>query len=100
MQLNKNPYLSAVLAGVYIILIALGLNWTAGFKEIQGTFFVPMFMLSLFVFSTSVMGYFFVLTPLTLYIDGKKGESVNHFLKTVATFAIWLVIFGLLALGW
>jgi hypothetical protein len=44
------------------------------------------------------MGYLFVLGPLTLYLDGKKKEAVSDFLKTVGTFALWLVVFGLLAL--
>lgn len=98
MQINKNPYVNALLAGAYIILVALGLNWTAGMKNIEGTFFVPMFMLSFFVFSAAIMGYLFILNPLTLYLDGKKREAVSDFLKTLGTFALWLVIFGALAL--
>lgn len=98
MQINKNPYISAVLAGVYIILVVLGLQWTSSIKEVQGTFFVPMFMISFFVFSAAVMSYFFALTPITLYLDGHKKEAVNHFLKTLGTFALWLVVFGILAL--
>ena len=98
MQINKNPYVSALLAGLYIVVIGFGLNWTSHFENIEGTFFVPLFMLSFFVFSAAVMCYFFVLTPLTLYIDGHKKEGVSHFLKTVGTFALWLVIFGALSL--
>ena len=99
MQINKNPYVNALLAGLYIILVVLGLNWTAGLKqEIAGTFYVPMFMLSFFVFSAAIMSYLFVFNPLTLYLDGKKEEAVSNFLKTLGTFAIWLVVFGLLVL--
>lgn len=94
----KNPYLNALLAGVYIMLVVWGLNWTSHLKEIQGTFYVPMFMLSFFVFSAAVMGYLFVLNPLTLYIDGHKKEAVSDFLKTLGAFALWLLIFGALIL--
>lgn len=96
--MNKNPYVNALLAGAYIVLIALGLNWTSGFEGVEDTFFTPMFMLALFVFSAAVMGYLFVLNPLTLYLDGHKKEAVNHFLKTLGAFAVLLVIFGALAL--
>jgi len=98
MQINKNPYINAILAGVYIMLVAFGLNWTSGMKEIEGTFYLPMFMLSFFVFSAAIMSYLFVFNPLTLYLDGKKEEAVSNFLKTLGTFAIWLVVFGLLVL--
>ena len=98
MQINKNPYVSALLAGAYIMLVVFGLNQTADLEGIDGTFYVPMFMLSFFVFSAAIMSYFFVMNPVMLYLDGHKKEAVSHFLKTLGTFALWLVVFGALVL--
>jgi len=97
--MNKNPYLNAFLAGIYIVIVVSGLNWTSRLSGEEDSFFIPMFMLSFFVFSAAIMGYLFVLNPLTLYLDGKKQEAVTTFLKTLFTFALWLVVFGFLALN-
>jgi hypothetical protein len=47
---------------------------------------VPMAILSLFVLSVAMMGYFFVWGPLELVIEGKKEESVKYFFTTIGIF--------------
>lgn len=60
---------------------------------------VGIAMLSLFVLSAAVMGYFFFFQPLQLYLDGEKKQAVNLFIKTVGIFAcitalVFSIIFG------
>ena len=93
----KNPYLNAVLAAVYIVLIVLVIHGFAIVGEDkEDTIIIPMTMLSLLVLSVSVMGGLFALQPLRMYLDGQKQEAVKFFTRTVATFACMAVIFVLI----
>ena len=94
--MTKNPYINAFFAGAYIMLIVLVLNTfvdNPALEQSGGSIFIPMVMLSLFVFSAAVMGFLFVYRPLGLYLDGKKNEAVTFFVKTLLTFAVWVLIF-------
>jgi len=101
--MTKNPYINALLAGAYIALIVLLMNTFVDNPALENSahvIFIPMAMLSLFVFSAAVMGFLFVYRPLALYLDGKKQEAVIFFGKTLATFAVCVAIFmGLLLSG-
>ena len=48
----------------------------------------PMAMLSLLVFSVSLMGYLFFFQPVQMYLDGQKREAVELFTKTLGAFAV------------
>ncbi len=58
---------------------------------------VLIFVLSLFVLSAAMMGYFFVYQPLCLLIEGKQAEATKFFLTTVASF---VGITGAIILAW
>jgi hypothetical protein len=57
------------------------------------TFFAPMLFLSLLVLSVAIMGYLFVYEPLRLFLENQKKEALSYFAKTVASFAVVVVIF-------
>ncbi|MEK7176936.1 MAG: hypothetical protein AAB719_01395 [Patescibacteria group bacterium] len=59
----------------------------------EETILMPILMLSLFVLSAAVMGYLFVYEPLRLHLDNQRQEAVSFFLKTVGTFACFVLIF-------
>ncbi|HSW90036.1 MAG TPA: hypothetical protein VLH19_04150 [Patescibacteria group bacterium] len=84
----KNPIINALSAFAYIVGISLLMN-TAG-KTIpkDNQFLSPIVFLSLFVFSASFMAYVFCLTPVKMYLDGKKSQAVNLFVQTLATFGV------------
>jgi len=82
----KNPYLNALCASAYIVLL-VSIIWSVQKPDTPDTILIPMTMLSLFVLSAAVMGYLFILQPAQLYLDGKKQEAISFFLKTVGTFA-------------
>lgn len=95
----KKPFLYATGAALYIVFIVTILQLaTSVFKNIEGTFAVPMTMLSLFVLSAAIMGYFFLSEPLFLLFDGKKKEAVLYFAKIVGFFACYAIIFVILIL--
>jgi len=98
--MTKNPFFNALAAGAYIIFVVLILN-TVMKTESEDTIFIPMFMISMFVLSASVMAYVFLLQPVMLYLDGSKREAVDLFVKTVGVFACITVVFlaALLLLG-
>ena len=80
--MNKNPFLNAILAGLYIVTIVFVMDTImSSTKEGTGDemLLIPMTMLSLLVLSTAVMGFLFVLEPLRLFLDGHRQEAITFF---------------------
>jgi len=84
--MSKNPLINALSASVYIVLIALVMNWGTRMVTHPNTFIAPVAVISLFTLSAAVMGYLFCYQPAQLYFDGKKKAAVSLFLQTVAVF--------------
>lgn len=92
--MTKNPFINAVIAGTYIIIVVLLIsNMPYLVKEEKETILIPMAMLSLLVFSATFMGLTFFFQPAQMYMDGNKKEAVNLFLKTLAVFAVITILF-------
>ena len=95
--MTKNPFVNALAASVYISLIATFFFYGSKLFSPEDTIIAPISMLSLFVFSAAMMGYFFVYQPVRLLIENKPREATAFFLTTVASFAgITLLIVGVL----
>jgi hypothetical protein len=91
----KQPFLRALGAAVYIILIVLIVNGVSTFFASQeGTLAIPMTMLSLFVLSAAVMGYLFLAEPISLLVAGHKREAIIYFGQIVACFAGFVALFA------
>src|SRR5258705_5173767 len=91
----KKPFLHALAAALYIVIIVLSINGVTSFLP-QQTILIPMVMLSLFVLSAAVMGFLFLSEPLKLYLDGQKQESVEFFGKNLGVFACFVIVFLIL----
>lgn len=90
-----NPYISAGAASAYIALIALFINYVPRFESQGSPAFAAFTMLSLLVLSVAVMGFLFFYEPLSLYMEGRRAESIKHFFRTVAMFVcIVMMIFA------
>lgn len=93
----KKPFLNALAAAVYIAaLVLIGQVVIGALKDHHDTIVIPMTMLSVFVFSAAVMGFLFLLEPLTLLIENRRKEAVIFFVKNVGYFACFVIIFGIL----
>ena len=92
MNLNQNPFLNAVLAALYIVLIVSVISSFERFADRPDTIMAPIIMLSLFVLSASIMGFLFVARPIQLFLENQKHEAVKFFGKTVGTFALILAV--------
>ena len=89
----KNPYLNAFMALGYIALIILIISKTSSIAEhTPDTILAPITMLSLFVLSAAIMGILFVYEPLRLFLENEKQHALSFLLKTVSTFACFVVI--------
>ena len=90
--MTKRPVIHALLASLYIVLIAVLM--TVGTRHLpkEDTIMAPIAMVSLFTLSAAVMGYLFCFEPLQMYFDGKKKAAVTFFLQTLAMFAILTII--------
>lgn len=86
--MSKNPVINALSASAYIILVVTVMTFvTQPLKNKPDTFFAPITFLSVLTLSVAVMAFLFFYQPLLLFIDGKKKEAVNLFVKTVGIFA-------------
>lgn len=95
--MTKNPVINALAASAYIILgVAVMTFVTQPLKNKPDTFFAPIVFLSLLTLSVAVMAFLFFYQPLVLFIEGKKKEAVNFFVKTVGVFAAITVAFLIL----
>ncbi len=86
--MTKNPIINALAGLLYIVLVVSFLYNASAFMGKEETIFIPIAMLSLFVFSAASMGYIFLYQPLQLFLEGEKKKSVDLFLKTLGVFAI------------
>ncbi len=84
--MTQNPFINACAALAYIIAIVLAIFYGGPAIGPKETIFIPMAMLSLFVFSAATMGYIVLYQPLVLFLEGKKLEATNLFLTTMAIF--------------
>lgn len=95
------PFTHAALALLYIAFVASIVFYG---EEITGplpdkSILFPIAFLSLFVLSAAIMGYLFGLTPLRLYLDGRKEEAVAFFTRTILSFAaLTLAVFATILL--
>lgn len=86
--MTKNPFINAFAALVYIVLIVSLMNYFMKSPDKPDTMIIPIMMLSLFTLSAAVMGYLFVLQPVSLYLDGQKQAGIKLFVQTVGVFAV------------
>lgn len=85
--MSKNPIINAFGASAYIILVVTIMTFvTQPLKNKPDTFFAPITFLSVLTLSVAVMAFLFFYQPLQLFIEGKKKEAVNLFVKTVGVF--------------
>jgi hypothetical protein len=99
--MTKNPIINALGAAAYIIFGVLVMTFGAQtLRNKPDTLFAPIIILSLLTLSVAVMAFLFFYQPLLLFIEGKKKEAVNLFVKTVGIFAVFtLVVLILLFTG-
>ena len=89
--MTTNPFVNAVLAAGYIMLVVLAMQFLMGSTQEgagEDIILIPIFMLSLFTLSAAVMGYLFFYQPFVLWFDGKRQEALTFFFKTVGAFAL------------
>ena len=87
--MTKNPFINALVAGLYILLISTVMYQGTKYAPRGPSFLAPVAVISLFTLSAAVMGYFFCYTPAVLYFDGKKKQALDLFLKTTAIFSVF-----------
>lgn len=86
--MTKNPLTNAIAALVYIVIVSSAMFYgTDHAGPAEDSIIAPIAMISLFTLSAAVMGYLFFGQPLQLYLDDKKKEAVDLFLRTLAVFA-------------
>ncbi len=86
--MTKNPFINALCASGYIILIGTVANFLSRTQSNKpDTFLAPIAFLSLFTLSAALMGYFFLFQPVMIYLDGKKKQATSLFFQTILIFA-------------
>lgn len=91
--MTKNPLINALSASTYIIVVVSVINFvTKPLRDKPDTFFAPVMVLFVLTLSVAVMAYLFFYQPLLLFIEGKKKEAVDLFVKTVGAFAVFTMV--------
>lgn len=91
--MSKNPIINALGASGYIILIVSIMQFIMQTqKNKPDTILAPITFLSVLTLSVTVMGYLFFYQPLQLFMEGKKKEAVNLFVKTIGVFAAFTAV--------
>lgn len=91
----NNPFVNALAAMGYIVAVVLLIFYGGpllGGPDGKDTIFIPMAMLSLFVFSAATMSYIVLYQPIVMFLENKKVEAVNLFLKTIGTLGAFMVV--------
>lgn len=97
--MTKNPLINALSASAYIILVVSIINLLSSkFRDTPDTFGAPVMALFLFTLSAAVMVYVFLYQPFQLFMDGKKHEAANLFVRTIGIFAVLTVLVFILLL--
>jgi hypothetical protein len=87
--MSKNPIINALSASAYIFLVVSVMTFvTKPLRNKPDTFFAPIAVLSMLTLSVAVMAFLFFYQPLQLFIEGKKKQAVDLFIKTVGIFAV------------
>ena len=95
--MSKNPFINALGASGYIVLVASIMRIVSQTQANKpDTFFAPVAFLSLLTLSVVVMAYLFFYQPLQLFIEGKKKQAIDLFVKTAGIFAVITVIVSIL----
>lgn len=98
--MTKNPFLNAIAALIYIIIVALIMFYGTQFAGPDKSVIAPIAVLSLFTFSAAMMGYFFLFQPAQLFLEEKKKQAIDLFLKTLLTFGgVTIIALALLFSG-
>ena len=91
--MSKNPLYNAFGAALYIFLVVTVMTLvTQPLRDKPDTFFAPITVLFMLTLSVAVMAYLFFYQPLLLFINGKKKQAVDLFVKTVGYFAIFTAL--------
>ena len=94
--MTANPLLNALAALGYIIAVVLAIFYGGPAIGPKDTVFIPMAMLSLFVFSAATMSYIVLYTPVIMLLEGRKIEATNLFLKTVGALGCFMAVLFIL----
>lgn len=86
--MTPNPYLHALLAALYLALIATLFFYGPAYIGPDDNVLLPVSMLSLFVLSAALMAYLFLYEPVRLLTEGRAREAILFFFKTVGAFAL------------
>ncbi len=89
----KNPFVNAFLAALYIVGIVFIMFAFTSIKTLDNTPLLPIGMIGLFVLSAATMGFLFAYEPFRLYFEGEKKAAFVFFLKTLATFAVLVILY-------
>lgn len=93
--------LNALGTTLYIVLVAAFLSHASQVfgSKAEGTVFIPVAMLLLFVLSASVTGSLILGRPILWYLDGKKKEAVSLLMATIG-FLFGFTVFAFAILAW
>jgi len=87
--MKSNPYLSAIIAFLYVVLIVFVINTIASNEASEETLLLPITMLSLLTLSVATMAYLFFGEPLKLCFSRDYKTATKFFYRMIGTFTLF-----------
>ena len=97
MRMTKNPYLNALSAAAYVVIVALVMFYGIDHAGQSPTVLIPIAVLSLFVLSATTMACIFFYHPLKMFFEGQKQQAIELTVKTIGAFASITLVFLVIA---
>ena len=90
----KNALINACATILYIMLISLFLFYGQRIigANSEDVVLMPILMLSLLVFSASLVGIFIFARPVMWYLDGKRKEAIHLLTYTLGIFLVITIV--------
>ena len=88
----KNAFWQAAATIGYISIVSAFLFTSKDLSWGESSIFIPIIMLSLFVFSAAMTSSLIFGQPILWYLDGKKKEAVYLFISTLLFFLLFTIV--------
>jgi len=94
-KILKYAFMNSFLTVLYIVTLVLCMSFAEGYFTGPDTLIMPIFFLTLFVFSAALTATLVLGRPISWYLNSKKNEAVRLLFLTIAFIFVMLVIIGI-----
>lgn len=99
MNVIRRAFIDAIGTFLYVVVIVLFIQILGKNMPREDSFFIPIAMLLLFVFSAAFVGFLVFGKPVMLYLDGRKREAVSMIGYTLGFLLVFVLMSFIFLIG-